>query len=79
MLAKGGAGVKRIQLDAGAHRSRRGVMVDKPTSAPPARRDGQPLAGAARESRLAAALRTNLRRRKAASKTASQVPNGEED
>jgi hypothetical protein len=53
-------------------------MVDTPTSGPPAERRVAPLA-TARESRLAAALRANLRRRKAAPKTGAEAAPIEED
>jgi hypothetical protein len=54
-------------------------MVDTPASEPPAKREGPSPAAAARESRLAGALRANLRRRKAAFKAAAKPAVGEED
>jgi hypothetical protein len=53
-------------------------MVDTPTSGPPAERRVAPLA-TARESRLAAALRANLRRRKAAPKAGAEAAPIEDD
>ena len=65
MLAKGAAPEKRNRLDGGAAQARRWLMA-KPSCetskpAPPA-----PEGDAAREQRLAEALRANLRRRKVA-------------
>jgi hypothetical protein len=55
------------------------IMVDTPTSGPPIRHRSSPAAATAREARLAAALKANLRRRKTASKATPNAADREED
>lgn len=78
MLANGAAAEKRNRLDGGARQARRGRMA-KPPSVDPKPPAPAVKGDAARDQRLAEALRANLRRRKAAGRVSAPQGRAEKD